>query len=136
MIDTYLYDHHHIISCRHPVPRRKTSVKIRAIGLFPGSKVTRGRDWEWDDQDGGQGSEGEVMDYANVSPDSCRDLVRVQWAHGFANSYRFGFHGFVDLACVEEEVGPFYYRDHLPLLGKHWVNIYHLAHIACIYSDC
>jgi hypothetical protein len=25
----------------------------------------------------------------------------------------------VDLQCVEEEIGPFYYRDHLPLLGKH-----------------
>ena len=44
--------------------------------------------------------------------------MRVQWPNGVSNSYRLGFHGNVDLTCVEEEVGPFYYRDHLPLLGE------------------
>ena len=88
--------------------------------MFPGSKVTRGKDWRWGDQDGGQGSEGEVIGYQNVSTDSSRNLVRVQWPNGVSNTYRLGFHGNVDLRCVEEEVGPFYYRDHLPLLGKLW----------------
>ena len=88
--------------------------------MFPGSKVGRGRDWQWDDQDGGQGSEGEVKDYANESSDSWRNLVHVQWSTtGVSDIYRLGFHGYVDLTCVEEEVGPFYYRDHLPVLGTY-----------------
>ncbi|KAK7093341.1 E3 ubiquitin-protein ligase MIB2-like [Littorina saxatilis] len=99
-----------------PVPKRKTSVKHRSLGLFPGSKVTRGRDWQWGDQDGGQGSEGEVKGYENVSPHSSRDLLQVEWPSGNVNSYRVGFHGNVDVTCVEEEVGPYYYRDHLPVL--------------------
>ena len=49
---------------------------------------------------------------------SSRNLVRVQWPGGVANSYRLGLDGKVDLKCVEEGVGPFYYRDHLPLLGE------------------
>ena len=89
--------------------------------MFPGSKVTRGKDWRWGDQDGGQGSEGEVIGYQNVSTDSSRNLVRVQWPNGVSNTYRLGFHGNVDLRCVEEEVGPFYYRDHLPLLGEYQI---------------
>ncbi|XP_070208056.1 uncharacterized protein [Littorina saxatilis] len=99
-----------------PVPKRKTSVKNRALGIFPGSKVTRGKDWQWGDQDGGQGSEGEVKGYENVSPDSSRNLVKVDWPNGVGNSYRLGFYGYVDVTCVEEEAGPCYYRDHLPVL--------------------
>ena len=56
--------------------------------------------------------------FENAAPDSSRNLVRVQWSSGKVNSYRLGFHGNVDLKCVEEDVGPFYYRDHLPLLGE------------------
>ncbi|KAK7093326.1 E3 ubiquitin-protein ligase MIB2-like isoform X2 [Littorina saxatilis] len=99
-----------------PVPKRKTSVKNRALGIFPGAKVTRGKDWQWGDQDGGQGSEGEVKGYENVSPDSSRNLVKVHWPNSVANTYRLGFYGYVDVTCVEEEAGPCYYRDHLPVL--------------------
>ncbi|KAK7473301.1 hypothetical protein BaRGS_00035433, partial [Batillaria attramentaria] len=98
------------------VPKRKTGVKIRAIGIFPGATVTRGRDWNWGDQDGGQGSEGEVKGYQNMAPDSSRNLVIVDWSNGTSNYYRLGFQGQVDLTCVEEEVGPYYYRDHLATL--------------------
>jgi hypothetical protein len=34
------------------VKKRKVSVKIRAVGLFPGATVQRGKDWQWGDQDG------------------------------------------------------------------------------------
>ena len=103
------------------MPKRKSSVKIRAIGLHPGAKVTRGKDWKWGDQDGGEGSEGEVEGYDNkaaVVGTGARNMLMVQWPHGGSHSYRLGVHGKVDLTCVEEEVGPFYYRDHLPLLGE------------------
>ncbi|XP_025102247.1 E3 ubiquitin-protein ligase MIB1-like isoform X2 [Pomacea canaliculata] len=98
------------------LPVRKISVKVRAIGIFPGAKVIRGRDWMWDDQDGGQSSEGDVEGYEPEAVDSWRNLIRVRWPNGVVNSYRLGFQGKVDLLCVEEETGPFYYRDHLPLL--------------------
>ncbi|XP_076451717.1 uncharacterized protein LOC143287544 isoform X2 [Babylonia areolata] len=98
------------------VKKRKVSVRMRTMGTFPGAKVTRGRDWAWGNQDGGPGSVGEVLAFENVAPDSSRNLVRVQWRGGKINSYRLGFRGNVDLTCVEEDVGPFYYRDHLPWL--------------------
>ncbi|KAK7093789.1 E3 ubiquitin-protein ligase MIB2-like [Littorina saxatilis] len=97
-----------------PQSKRKTSVKVRAIGIFPGSKVARGKDWKQGDQDGGQGSEGEVKGFDDS--DFRRSQVSVQWPNGVTSSYRLGLHGNVDLKCVDEEVGPFFYRDHLPLL--------------------
>ncbi|XP_070182676.1 E3 ubiquitin-protein ligase MIB2-like isoform X2 [Littorina saxatilis] len=104
------------------ISKRKTSVKNRSLGLFPGSKVTRGKDWQWGDQDGGQGSEGEVKGYENASPDSVRNLVRVEWPGGDVKTYRHGFYGYVDVTCAEEEEGPYYYRDHLPVLDTDQVQ--------------
>ncbi|XP_076472368.1 E3 ubiquitin-protein ligase MIB2-like [Babylonia areolata] len=98
------------------VKKRSISLKIRAIGIFPGAKVTRGKDWAWGDQDGGAGKVGEVQGYENVAPESSRNIVRVLWPSGNRNSYRLGLHGNVDLTCVEEEPGNHYYRDHLPVL--------------------
>ena len=56
--------------------------------------------------------------FENVAPGSSRNIVRVQWPHGKTNSYRLGFKGNVDLMCVEEEAGTYYYRDHLPVLSE------------------
>ena len=53
-----------------------------------------------------------------TAADSSRDRVLVEWPHGVTGSCRLGLRGNVDVTCVEEEVGPFYYRDHLPLLGE------------------
>ncbi|XP_025080930.1 E3 ubiquitin-protein ligase MIB1-like [Pomacea canaliculata] len=58
------------------------------------------------------------MAFENVAPSSTRNLVRVAWPNGVVNSYRLGLQGQVDLTCVEEEVGPFYYRDHLQLVDS------------------
>ncbi|XP_070207925.1 E3 ubiquitin-protein ligase MIB2-like isoform X2 [Littorina saxatilis] len=97
--------------------KRKMSVRIRAMGLFPGAKVTRGKDWKWKNQDGGPGSEGEVMELKD-EPNSHkkRNLAKVRWPNGQANVYRLAFDGHVDITCTEEEAGGFYYRDHLPCL--------------------
>ncbi|KAL8591676.1 hypothetical protein ACOMHN_056792 [Nucella lapillus] len=100
------------------VKKRSSSLKIRAMGMFPGAKVKRGKDWAWADQDGGEGNLGEVLGFENVASDSSRNIIRVQWPHGKTNSYRLGFRGNVDLLCVEEEAGTYYYRDHLPVLSK------------------
>ena len=56
--------------------------------------------------------------FENVAPESSRNIVRVQWPGGKTNSYRLGFQGNVDLMCVEEEAGTYYYRDHLPVLSE------------------
>ena len=39
---------------------RRKSKKISARGIFPGARVTRGVDWQWDEQDGGNGRKGKV----------------------------------------------------------------------------
>lgn len=94
------------------------SVRARVIGIFPGAKVTRGRDWCLGEQDGGAGCEGEVEGFETSADDYQRNRVRVRWPSGTITSCRLGVKGHVDVTCVEEEVGPFYYRDHLRLLGK------------------
>ena len=46
-------------------------------------------------------------------------MVRVEWSSSkITNSYRLGFQGNVDLRCVEETAGTYYYREHLPLVGQ------------------
>jgi hypothetical protein len=67
---------------------------------------------------GGQGSTGVVLGFENVAPTSSRNLIRVQWSDsGVTNSYRLGFEGQVDLLCLEETSGTYYYREHLPVVG-------------------
>ena len=34
------------------VEARRKSKKITARGIFPGARVVRGVDWQWEDQDG------------------------------------------------------------------------------------
>lgn len=39
---------------------RRKSKKIAIRGIFPGARVVRGVDWQWEDQDGGNGRRGKV----------------------------------------------------------------------------
>lgn len=39
---------------------RRKSKKITARGIFAGGRVVRGVDWQWEDQDGGNGRRGKV----------------------------------------------------------------------------
>ncbi|XP_076451973.1 uncharacterized protein LOC143287678 [Babylonia areolata] len=97
--------------------KRNVSVRIRSVGIFPGAKVVRGKNWEWKDQDGGEGSEGEVVEILNTaSQHGNRNLVRVLWPSGKNDVYRLAYEGHVDVTCTDEEAGGFYYRDHLPCL--------------------
>ncbi len=41
---------------------RRKSKKITARGIFTGGRVVRGVDWQWEDQDGGNGRRGKVGD--------------------------------------------------------------------------
>jgi len=39
-------------TCRVVVETRRKSKKISTRGIFPGARVVRGVDWQWDNQDG------------------------------------------------------------------------------------
>ncbi|XP_063229552.1 E3 ubiquitin-protein ligase MIB2 [Bacillus rossius redtenbacheri] len=99
---------------------RKGCVKIQLKGIFVGAKVVRGADWDWNNQDGGEGKTGRVIDIRGWDNESGRSVANVTWTSGSTNVYRLGHKGKVDLkyAQGQEAVGGFYYRDHLPVLGK------------------
>ncbi|XP_060860321.1 E3 ubiquitin-protein ligase mind-bomb isoform X1 [Metopolophium dirhodum] len=151
---------HRFILIQHPIPKellkdprslganpvildqRKKSKKITLRGIFPGSRVVRGVDWQWDDQDGGsvsqkglnnavsqtvvkRGKVCEIQDWSAMTG-SVRSAAYVQWdinsntAGCVKNLYRVGFEGMSDLKCVSPSKGSTaVYRDHLPLLGQH-----------------
>lgn len=58
-----------------------------------GTKVVRGRDWKWNNQDHHEGkpSIGEVIQYTYCFPDdSNAGWVKVEWESGSACEYRIG----------------------------------------------
>ncbi|XP_062614423.1 uncharacterized protein LOC134276159 isoform X2 [Saccostrea cucullata] len=59
--------------------------------IAPGCLVTRGPDWEWGDQDGGEGSIGSVYRVRKSG------RVYVRWPNGEKGDYRFGHLGKFDL---------------------------------------
>ena len=61
-----------------------------------GTRVVRGVDWKWDDQDGPPPSEGRVI--GELGEDG---WIRVQWDNGSTNSYRMGKEGKYDLKLAE-----------------------------------
>ncbi|XP_004695338.1 PREDICTED: E3 ubiquitin-protein ligase MIB2 [Condylura cristata] len=87
-------------------------------GIFQGAKVVRGPDWEWGSQDGGEGKPGRVVDIRGWDVETGRSVASVTWADGSTNVYRVGHKGKVDLKCVGEAAGGFYYKGHLPRLGQ------------------
>lgn len=87
-------------------------------GIFVGAKVVRGPDWEWAQQDGGNGKNGIVMEIRGWDNISCRSVANVSWVAGSTNVYRLGHKGNVDLRYIQAASGGYYYRDHMPVLGK------------------
>lgn len=67
-----------------------------------GTRVVRGRDWEWDNQDGGEGCVGTVVQIGqdDKSPFTAQ-LVWIQWDCGTKANYRAGFDGKHDLRVFE-----------------------------------
>lgn len=60
-----------------------------------GTRVVRGADWKWGDQDGPSPGEGRVI--GELGDDG---WVRVEWANASTNSYRMGKEGKYDLALA------------------------------------
>nr|XP_012152188.1 PREDICTED: E3 ubiquitin-protein ligase HERC2 [Megachile rotundata] len=66
-----------------------------------GTRVVRGVDWKWGDQDGPPPGEGRVI--GELGEDG---WIRVQWDNGTTNSYRMGKEGKYDLKLVEPPTPP------------------------------
>uniref|UniRef100_A0A4W4DWH1 E3 ubiquitin-protein ligase MIB2 n=1 Tax=Electrophorus electricus TaxID=8005 RepID=A0A4W4DWH1_ELEEL len=93
--------------------------RIILKGIFQGVKVIRGPDWDWGNQDGGEGKVGKVVDIRGWDQESGRSVASVTWANGTTNVYRMGHKGKVDLKYVTDGQGGYYYKEHLPKLGEH-----------------
>ena len=90
-------------------PRRK-SKKLPIRGIFPGARVIRGVDWQWEDQDGGNGRRGKVTEVQDWSAASPRSAAYVIWDTSAKNLYRVGFEGMADLKAVSDAKGGTVYR--------------------------
>ncbi|CAH1175954.1 unnamed protein product [Phaedon cochleariae] len=70
--------------------------------LSPGARIVRGPDWNWGNQDGGEGSVGTVCEIGKAgavgSPDK---TVVVQWDNGARTNYRVGYNGKYDLRIID-----------------------------------
>ncbi|KAF4793530.1 E3 ubiquitin-protein ligase MIB2 [Turdus rufiventris] len=99
------------------VSPRQNLTRITLKGTFQGAKVVRGPDWEWGNQDGGEGKTGRVVDIRGWDVETGRSVASVTWADGTTNVYRVGHKGKVDLKCTVEASGGFYYKEHLPKLA-------------------
>jgi len=73
---------------------------------------------------GGPGKQGKVLDIRGWDSESGRSVANVQWDTGSTNVYRLGHKGKVDIKYIHDASGGFYYRDHLPKLGKQLVLNY------------
>ena len=58
----------------------------------------RGPDWKWNEQDGGRGHVGTVVEVGkHRSPTSPDQTVVIQWDGGNRTNYRTGYHNSYDL---------------------------------------
>ena len=72
------------VSHDRPVSRGvvQPSPICRRSGIFPGARVVRGVDWQWEDQDGGSGRKGKVTEVQDWSAASPRSAAYVLWDNG------------------------------------------------------
>lgn len=69
-------------------------------------------------QDGGPGKTGKVIDMRGWDRESFLSVASIEWSStGISNVYRIGHKGKVDVKYVQEGDGGYYYRDHLIILG-------------------
>ena len=83
-----------------------------------GTRVVRGKDWEWGDQDGTISDSNPAMGTV-VKALTRSGWVDVKWDTGISNSYRMGSDGKYDLKLAETKA-----VDSKSTKGKHPVKIY------------
>ena len=69
--------------------------------LEKGTRVRRGQDWKWGDQDGGILATGVVIGWA-TDVGASDNWVKIKWDNGRQNNYRWGAEGAFDLAIASE----------------------------------
>ena len=89
--DVYSWSRAFLIPITTPAPTTLPTIKI-------GDIVVRGPDWEWNDQDGGEGCKGIVLS----DPDS-QGWVKVVWSEQGENNYRWGHGNCYDLRILSQE---------------------------------
>ncbi|XP_074606770.1 uncharacterized protein LOC141859796 [Acropora palmata] len=114
---------------------------------FLGVRVVRGPDWEWSNQDGGEGSVGTVVQIGSDAKLSITEpIVLVQWDGGTKANYRAGMDGKYDLRILDSANGG---ERHLftscdgcqqkPIIGSRWhcktCPSYDLC-TRCYMTDC
>lgn len=121
---------------RVELPTRQNARKCVLRGIFVDAKVVRGYNWEWSNQDGGDGTKcmdtkiswmtipmlsgkiGKVVDIRGWDTESARSVAKVHWFSGKTNVYRLAHKGICDIHYIEPSSGGNYYPDHLPILGR------------------
>ncbi|XP_046386640.1 E3 ubiquitin-protein ligase HERC2 isoform X3 [Ischnura elegans] len=83
-----------------PPPIPMTGPELAAL-MKIGTRVVRGADWKWGDQDGVPPGEGRVI--GELGEDG---WIRVQWDNGSTNSYRMGKEGKFDLCLAHPPTPP------------------------------
>ncbi|XP_043204412.1 E3 ubiquitin-protein ligase HERC2-like [Amphibalanus amphitrite] len=85
---------------RQPTPQYQLSGPEMAALMKIGTRVVRGEDWKWGDQDGAPSGapSGEGVVIGELGEDG---WIRVQWDNGSTNSYRMGKEGRYDLKLAD-----------------------------------
>ena len=74
-------------------------------------RVVRGPDWEWSNQDGGEGSVGTVVQIGSDTKSAITEpIVLVQWDCGRKATYRAGMDGKYDLRILDTANGGIFSR--------------------------
>jgi hypothetical protein len=81
--------------------------------LAPGTRVMRGPMWSWEDQDGGEGSFGTVVN-AELAEDTgaLTGWLRVRWDAGGVNRYRWGANDCYDLVVAPDAATELWSCEH------------------------
>jgi len=81
----------------------RTHLQRKLLLMELGLRVVRGPDWKWQNQDGGEGHVGTVVEIGKSSKSNTPDkTVVVQWDSGFRTNYRVGYQGFYDLRVYDQ----------------------------------
>ncbi|XP_059468755.1 E3 ubiquitin-protein ligase MIB2-like [Neocloeon triangulifer] len=97
--------------------------------LAIGTRVIRGPDWRWNDQDNGLGHVGTVVEVGRAGPNAGSTLegtVVVLWDHGYRSNYRAGYQNAFDLRVYDTAPAGVKHIDLLcnecrkPIFGVRW----------------
>ena len=77
------------------VEPRKKAKKITYKGIYPGAKVSKGVDWQWNEQDKCISKKGKVIEIRDWTKNTPMSAILVQWDNGNKNIYRCGYKGMV-----------------------------------------